>query len=103
MFLIAIGLPTSRRLTTRTWAGALIRVLAALAAAAMCGLWHPGDLLLIGLVAASVRQWGAGHAERVRPQATGTLVLFMAVIAALGCSPDGSPVAGTGTSLVAVS
>ncbi len=99
VFLIAVGCADiARRLTTRTWAGALTGVLAALATAAMCGLWHPGDLLLIGLVAASVLAWelACTHAERVggRRQLA-PLVLFMAVIAALVLlSGFGSPVAG---------
>ena len=62
----------------------------------MCGLWHPGDLLLIGLVAASVPAWelACTHAERWGPQAAGTAgVCFMAVIAALVLlSGFGSPV-----------
>lgn len=99
VFLIAVGCADIvRRLTRRTWAAALTGVLATLATAALCGLWHPGDLLLIGLVAASVPAWelACAHAERVggRRQLA-PLVLFMAVITALVLlSGFGSPVAG---------
>ena len=58
VLLIAVGCADIvRRLTARTWAAALTGVLVALGTAALCGLWHLGDLLLIGIAAISAVAW----------------------------------------------
>jgi hypothetical protein len=87
-----------RRLTVRTWAAALTGVLVALATAALCGLWHLGDLPLVSIAAVSTVAWevACARAERVggRRQVA-PLVLFAAVIAVLMLlSGLGSPVGG---------
>ena len=99
MLLIAVGCADIvRRLTDHTWAAVLTGVLAALGTAALCGLWHLGDLLLVSLTAAATAAWelSCAHAERVggRRQVA-PLVLFTAVIAVLVLlSGLGSPIGG---------
>jgi hypothetical protein len=99
VLLIAVGCADIvRRLTGRTWAAALIGVLVALSTAALCGLWHLGDLLLVGIAAVSVVVWevACAHAERVggRRQVA-PLVLFAGVLAVLMLlSGLASPVGG---------
>jgi hypothetical protein len=99
VLLIAIGCADIvRRLTTRLWAAAITGPVVAVATAALCGLWHLGDLLLVGIAAVAAVAWelSCSHAERVggRRQAA-PLVLFVAVLAMLiVLSGVGSPVAG---------
>lgn len=101
VLLIAIGCADIvRRLVDRTWAAVLTGVVVALATAALCGLWHAGDLLLVGIVAVAAVSWEltCAHAERVggRRQVL-PLGVFAAVIAVLMllsglASPVGGPV-----------
>ena len=101
VLLIAVGCADIvRRLTARTWAAAVTGVLVALGTAALCGLWHLGDLLLVAIAAVSVVAWelSCAHAERVggRRQVA-PLVLFAGVLAVLMllsglASPVGGPV-----------
>ncbi|WP_319429751.1 hypothetical protein [Mycobacterium sp. RTGN5] len=99
VLLIAIGCADIvRRLTARLWPAAVTGPVVAVAAAALCGLWHLGDLLLIGIAAVGAVAWelSCHHAERVggRRQAA-PLVLFGAILAVLFVlSGVGSPVAG---------
>ena len=99
VLLIAVGCADiTRRLTQRTWAATLTGVLVGLGTAALCGLWHLGDLLLVGIAVVFVVAWevACAHAERVggRRQAA-PLVLFAAVIVVLMLlSGLASPVAG---------
>ncbi|MBB3749398.1 hypothetical protein FHT44_001859 [Mycolicibacterium sp. BK634] len=99
VLLIAIGCADIvRRLTTRRWPAVLTGPLVAVTVAALCGLWHLGDLLLVGIAAVAAVAWqlSCNHAERVggRRQAM-PLVLFAVVLAALiALSGFGSPVAG---------
>lgn len=99
VLLIAVGCADIvRRLTERTWAAVLTGVLTAPGAAALCGLWHLGDLLLVGIAAAAAAAWevSCAHAERVGgPRQVAPLVLFTAVVAVLMLlSGLGSPVDG---------
>lgn len=87
VLLIAVGCADIiRRLTQRTWAAALTGVLVAVATAALCGLWHLGDLLLVGIAAMAAVVWelACAHAERVggRRQVA-PLVFFVAVLGVL--------------------
>jgi hypothetical protein len=99
VFLIAIGCADiMRRLTTRLWPAVVTGPVVAVMTAALCGLLHLGDLLLIGVAAVAAVAWelSCSHAERVggRRQAA-PLVLFVAVLAVLiVLSGMGSAVAG---------
>jgi hypothetical protein len=99
VLLIAIGCADIvRRVTTRLWQAVVTGPVVAVATAALCGLLHLGDLLLIGVAAVAAVAWelSCSHAERVggRMQAA-PLVLFVAVLAVLiVLSGVGSPVAG---------
>ena len=99
VFLIAVGFADIvRRLTTWRWPAVVTGPVAAVLIAALCGLWHLGDLLLVGIAAVAAVAWelACNHAERVggRRQVA-PLVLFGAVLALLiGLSGFGSPVAG---------
>jgi hypothetical protein len=99
VLLIAIGCADIvRRLTIRHWPAVVTGPVIAVTAAALCGLWHLGDLLLVGIamVAAVVWELSCSHAEQVggRRQAT-PLVLFIAVLVVLiVLSGLGSPVGG---------
>ncbi|MCX2928962.1 hypothetical protein ORI20_01655 [Mycobacterium sp. CVI_P3] len=49
VLLIAVGCADIvRRLATRSWPGVITGPVVAVATAALCGLWHPGDLRLVG-------------------------------------------------------
>jgi pimeloyl-ACP methyl ester carboxylesterase len=99
VLLIAIGCADIvRRLTARQWPAVVAGPLVAVITAALCGLWHLGDLLLVGIAAGAAVAWqlSCTHAERTggRRQAV-PLALFSAVLAALVLlSGFGSPVAG---------
>lgn len=99
VLLIAIGCADIvRRLTTRRWPAVVTGPAVAVVTAALCGLLHLGDLLLVGIAAVAAMAWelAGNHAERVggRRQAA-PLVLFVAVLAAvILLSGVGSPVTG---------
>ncbi|MCV7216147.1 hypothetical protein H7J51_12735 [Mycobacterium crocinum] len=99
VFLIAVGCADIvRRLTHRQWPAAVAGPVVAVIAAALCGLLHLGDLLLVGIAAVGAVAWelSCTRAERAggRWQVT-PLVLFGAVLAVLiVLSGLGSPVAG---------
>ncbi|AQT81857.1 hypothetical protein B1R94_25320 [Mycolicibacterium litorale] len=99
VLLIAVGCADIvRRLSGRTWAAALTGPSAAVATAALCGLWHLGDLIVVGIAAVATVAWEVvcSHAERVggRRQVA-PLVLFAGVLAVLlALSGLASPVAG---------
>jgi hypothetical protein len=99
VLLIAIGCADIvRRLTARRWPAVVTGPVVAVIAAALCGLWHLGDLLLIGIAAVGAVAWelSCRHAERVggRRQAA-PLVLFAALVTVLiVLSGVSSPVAG---------
>ncbi|BBY64542.1 hypothetical protein [Mycolicibacterium helvum] len=99
VLLIAIGCADiMRRLATRLWPAVVTGPMVAVAIAALCGLWRPGDLLLVVIAAAAAVAWelSCNHAERVggRGQVT-PLVLFAAVLAMMiVLSGLGSPCAG---------
>jgi hypothetical protein len=99
VLLIAVGCADIvRRLTAGPWPAVVTGPVVAAITAALCGLWHLGDLLLVGIAAVAAVAWelSCNHAERVggRRQAA-PLVLFVAVLAVLiALSGLGSPVAG---------
>lgn len=99
VFLIAIGCADIvRRLTNRVWPAVVAGPVVAFGTAALCGLWHLGDLFLVGIAAVAAVAWqlSCNHAERVggRRQVA-PLVLFGVVLAVLiALSRLGSPVAG---------
>lgn len=87
VFLIAVGCADIvRRLTPRRWLAVVAGPMIAIATAALCGLWHLGDLALVGIAAVAAALWelACTRAERrggrhqVRP-----LVLFAGVLAVL--------------------
>ncbi|MCV7176053.1 hypothetical protein [Mycolicibacterium sphagni] len=99
LMLIAIGCADIvRRLTTDHWPAVVTGPVVAVVTAALCGLWHLGDLLMVGTAAVAAVAWelSCSHAERVggRRQVA-PLVLFAAALAMLiVLSGFGSPVAG---------
>ena len=99
VFLIAVGCADIvRRLTHRQWPAVVAGPVVAVIAAALCGLLHLGDLLLVGIAAVGAVAWelSCTRAERAggRWQVT-PLVLFGAVLAVLiVLSGLGSSVAG---------
>ncbi|BBX05733.1 hypothetical protein MAIC_05360 [Mycolicibacterium aichiense] len=99
VFLIAIGCADGlRRLTRHRWPPVVSGPVVAVITAAMCGLWHLGDLILVGIAAAASVVWelSCTRAERVggRRQVA-PLVLFGGVLTVLILlSGLGSPVAG---------
>jgi hypothetical protein len=99
VLLIAVGCADIvRRLSPHAWPAVATGPLVALATAALCGLWHPGDLVLVSIAAVAAAAWelACTRAERVggREQAR-PLVLFGAVVAVLMLlSGFASPVAG---------
>lgn len=99
VLLIAIGCAdVVRRVASRRWPAVLTGPVVAVIAAALCGLWHLGDLLLVGIAIVAAVAWelSCNHAERIggRRQVA-PLVLFGVVLAVLILlSGFGSPVAG---------
>ena len=99
VLLIAVGCADFiRRLSARQWLPIAAGPALAVGTAALCGLWHPGDLVLVGIAAAAAAawEWSCTRAERIGgPQQAVPLVLFVAVVALLMLlSGFGSPVAG---------
>jgi len=99
VFLIAVGCADIvRRLTARQWLPVIAGPLVAAITAALCGLWHSGDLVLVGIatVGAGGWEWSCTHAERVGGRRLVLpLVLFVSVVVVLILlSGLGSPVAG---------
>ncbi|WP_059016639.1 hypothetical protein [Mycobacterium sp. M26] len=102
VFLIAVGCADIlRRLVPRAWPAVLAGPVVAIATAALCGLWHLGDLVLVGIAAVAAALWEVtcARAERLggRRQIW-PLVLFGTVLAVLvllsGLGSDvGGPVA----------
>ncbi|WP_431233932.1 hypothetical protein ACQ856_04495 [Mycolicibacterium psychrotolerans] len=99
VFLIAVGCADGlRRLTQRRWPAVVIGPVVAVITAALCGLLHLGDLVLVGIAAAASVAWelSCTRAERAGGRwQVAPLVLFGAVLAVLILlSGLGSPVAG---------
>ncbi|GAY19146.1 hypothetical protein [Mycobacterium sp. shizuoka-1] len=99
VLLIAIGCADIvRRLTTPRWPAVITGPAVAVVTAALCGLWHLGDIVLVSIAAAAAVSWevsceAAQLAGRRRQAAP--LVLFGAVLAVLiALSGLGSPVTG---------
>ncbi len=68
VLLIAIGCADIvRRLSTRLWPAVVTGPVVAVTTAALCGLLHRGDLLLIGVAAVAAVAWelSCSYAERV--------------------------------------
>ncbi|KAA0104213.1 hypothetical protein [Mycolicibacterium sp. P1-5] len=87
VFLIAIGCADIvRRLTSTQWPAVITGPAVAISTAALCGLWHLADLLVIGIAAIAAVGWelSCTRAERAgrRGQAV-PLVLFGVVLAVL--------------------
>lgn len=99
VFLIAVGCADIvRRLASHRWPAVAAGPLIAVTTAGLCGLWHPGDIVLIGIAVVAAAAWelACTRAERIggrwqiRP-----LVLFVGVVALLlVLSGLGSPVSG---------
>ena len=87
VLLIAVGCADLlRRLSTRQWLPVASGPVLAVGTAALCGLWHPGDLVLVGIaaVAAAAWEWSCTRAERIGgPRQALPLVLFVAVLLVL--------------------
>ncbi len=99
VFLIAVGCADIlRRLTSQAWPAVLAGPLTAVATAALCGLWHLGDVMVVGIAAVAAASWelACTRAERIGGRwQVGPLVLFAGVIATLiVLSGLGSPVGG---------
>lgn len=99
VFLIAVGCADIlRRTSRRHWPAAVAGPVVAVGAAALCGLWHLGDLLLVGIAAVAAVAWelSCTRAERAGGRwQVAPLILFGAVVAALILlSGFASPVAG---------
>jgi hypothetical protein len=99
VLLIAVGCADIvRRLSSHGWTAVVTGPAVAVVTALLCGLWHLGDLVLIGIAAISAVVWevSSAHAERVGGRAQAVPVaLFAAVLTMLiVLSGLGSPVTG---------
>ena len=99
LFLIAVGCADIvRRLTSRSGLAVLAGPVVAVGVAALCGLWHLGDLVLVVFAAAAAAAWelACTRAERVGGRwQIWPLVLFgVALVVLILLSGLGSPVAG---------
>ena len=79
MMFIAVGLAdVCRRLTDRLWLGVVIAPVAVVGCAALAGLWHFGDIVLLVIAAAASIGWAVlcARAERTGGYEVAPLALF---------------------------
>ncbi|OBB06263.1 hypothetical protein A5662_10300 [Mycobacteriaceae bacterium 1482268.1] len=86
VFLIAIGgADAVRRMTRAVWVPAVVAPATVAAAAALSGLWHPGDLLLLAIAAAAGAGWAllGVRAEKTGEHEGAPLAVFGVTVATL--------------------
>ena len=87
----------SRRLIDRVWTAAVVAPAVVVGCAALAGLWHVGDIVLLVIAAAASVAWGVlcARAERTGERELTPLVIFgvaaglLVVLSGLGSDVDG--------------
>ena len=98
VMLIAMGIAdVTRRLTDRSWVPPVVAPAVVVGCAALAGLWHPGDIVLLEIAAVASVAWVilCARAERTGERVLAPLVVFAAAVGLLILlSGWGSDVAG---------
>ncbi len=86
MMLIAMGIADlTRRLTDRSWVPPVVAVAVVIASAALAGLWHPRDIVLLEIAIAASVTWVVlcARSERTGDSQLAPLVVFATAVGLL--------------------